>query len=326
MRRVDVSVIIPIYNSAGFLAGLLENLKAQTYRDSEYILVDDGSNDGSAKLINKYIQAVGDERFHLVSKKNGGVSSARNIGLDKAVGKYIIFIDSDDEFEPNMIEKYVSSIETHSSDLEFFSAVKVKNGNIIGKIDYAPIASNSAYSVEQLISLYGDLKVWGYPFCFISKRSLWGSVRFDENIGYQEDVLALFQVWHSDLELKAFVNSDSYYHYVMNGESALHTMKPADYWQAVNIDDQLMLLFSNDFKGSVISKIRALKMSSLMNVIAASLLANDNINYEKAREVFLKEYKFASFSKQTRLRRMIQKVLLKLNCKSILTMMYRRDR
>lgn len=100
-----VSVIVPVYKVEKYLAECIESVLAQTFKDFELILVDDGSPDNSGKICDDY--AARDSRIRVFHKENGGVSSARNLGLDKARGEWITFVDSDDKLFPNALEALI---------------------------------------------------------------------------------------------------------------------------------------------------------------------------------------------------------------------------
>ena len=102
MGNALISIIIPVYNAAGYLERSLGSVRAQTYKNLEIITVDDGSKDDSLKMLNSF--AMSDSRIKVISKENGGSSSARNAGLREATGEYIGFIDADDYIEPDMYE------------------------------------------------------------------------------------------------------------------------------------------------------------------------------------------------------------------------------
>ena len=105
----EVSVIVPVYNMEEYLPRCIESILAQTYRDFELILVDDGSSDNSGNMCDEY--ALKDNRIKSVHKENDGVSSARNCGLQVAEGKYILFIDSDDFVDPSYIGELLENKE-----------------------------------------------------------------------------------------------------------------------------------------------------------------------------------------------------------------------
>src|SRR5690606_22590995 len=90
-----VSVIIPVYNTENYLRECLDSILAQTFTDFEVLLINDGSTDSSGKICDEYAEK--DSRIKVFHKENGGVSSARNLGLDNAKGEWICFVDSDDE-------------------------------------------------------------------------------------------------------------------------------------------------------------------------------------------------------------------------------------
>lgn len=103
-----VSVIVPVYNAEKTLKRCVDSLLNQSYKEIQIVLVDDGSKDQSLSLCEKF--AKEDARVLVVKKENGGVSSARNYGIERSRGKYIMFLDSDDWFEENMVEHYVRLI------------------------------------------------------------------------------------------------------------------------------------------------------------------------------------------------------------------------
>jgi len=110
-----ISIIVPIYKVEKYLRRCLESILQQTYTNLEIILVDDGSPDGCPKICDEY--AINDTRVKVIHKTNGGLSSARNAGLDIATGEWIGFVDSDDWILPNMYEKLYSVAKRESSDL-----------------------------------------------------------------------------------------------------------------------------------------------------------------------------------------------------------------
>ncbi len=109
MGNALISIIIPVYNAAGYLERSLGSVRAQTYTNLEIITVDDGSKDDSLKMLNSY--ALSDSRIKVISKENGGSSSARNAGLREATGEYIGFIDADDYIEPDMYENLAKVLD-----------------------------------------------------------------------------------------------------------------------------------------------------------------------------------------------------------------------
>lgn len=108
-----ISVIVPVYNVEKYLPRCIDSILSQTFTDFELLLIDDGSTDNSGKICDEY--AKHDSRIMVFHKENGGVSSARNIGLDNAKGKWITFSDSDDEFYSDALKTYNDIIQTHDN-------------------------------------------------------------------------------------------------------------------------------------------------------------------------------------------------------------------
>lgn len=110
-----ISVIVPVYNVENYLGKCVETIISQTYSELEIILVDDGSTDSSGSLCDKYSELDG--RIKVIHKENGGLSSARNAGIEMATGKYVGFIDSDDYIDERMFELLYNSIIINNSDI-----------------------------------------------------------------------------------------------------------------------------------------------------------------------------------------------------------------
>ena len=123
-----LSVIVPIYNVEEYLEKCLDSIINQTYKNLEIILVDDGSPDKCPQICDEY--AKKDDRIVVIHKENGGVSSARNLGLDIAKGEFITFVDSDDWIDETMYEKMMLKQAEENLDLVFTRYKTIKNGSI----------------------------------------------------------------------------------------------------------------------------------------------------------------------------------------------------
>jgi len=152
------SIIIPAYNRADRIIDTLESIKAQSFKDYELIIVDDGSTDNSKESITQYIASNNCENWHYHYKVNGERGAARNYGISKASGKWITFLDSDDRFYPDHLLKAKEFIE-HTAEIKVFhSAYEFKNeqSGIVRKIKY-PSAKilNEALVKGNIISCFG---------------------------------------------------------------------------------------------------------------------------------------------------------------------------
>ena len=119
-----ISVIVPVYNVEQYLPRCVESILAQTYENLEILLVDDGTKDNSGAICDAYARQ--DARVKAIHKKNGGLSSARNAGIDASTGEYLSFVDSDDWIEPDMYEKMMALMEKYRG--EDAGAVPAKRG------------------------------------------------------------------------------------------------------------------------------------------------------------------------------------------------------
>ncbi|MBV7314833.1 glycosyltransferase family A protein [Shewanella sp. NIFS-20-20] len=120
------SIIIPLYNKKGLISKTIDSVLSQTYTNFEIIVIDDGSTDGSLESIS----GLNDERLKLFKKENGGVSSARNFGINKAQGQYVAFLDADDKYEFSFLENVSSAIDKFSSADAICTAFFRVNDNI----------------------------------------------------------------------------------------------------------------------------------------------------------------------------------------------------
>lgn len=112
-----VSVVIPAYNVEKFIGACLQSVQAQTYKNWQAIVVDDGSTDSTAKVIQSIVTE--DERFQFIQQSNGGVSKARNTGLLAATGDYLAFLDGDDMWESTFLEELLSALQTDQADMAY---------------------------------------------------------------------------------------------------------------------------------------------------------------------------------------------------------------
>ena len=111
----EISIIVPVYNAAAYLRKSLDSIVNQSYRDIEFIFVDDGSCDDSLAILKEYEAA--DKRVTVLHQENRGAGAARNYGMSVAGGKYLLFLDCDDIFETSMVEKMHSRAETDNTDV-----------------------------------------------------------------------------------------------------------------------------------------------------------------------------------------------------------------
>jgi glycosyltransferase involved in cell wall biosynthesis len=210
MKNISVSIIIPLYNSESFISSCIESCLSQTYSDIEIIVVDDGSTDNGYKIATGI--AKNDKRVRVLHKENGGVSSARNAGLDAAKGKYVCFIDADDCFSKSFVETMVSYMEQYNSDFCF-------SKNICGDHNKDTLVGPTIIPSSEAEKLFLNRRVVVGCWNKMYKRSALSNIRFREDLFYGEGLCFINQVAHSLKNI--VVCEDRLYHYrSVNPDSA----------------------------------------------------------------------------------------------------------
>lgn len=184
-----VSVIIPVYNVEAYLKECVDSVLAQTFKDIEILLIDDGSPDNSGTICDQY--AAKDNRIKVFHKSNGGSSSARNYGMDKALGEYLIFLDSDDYWiTADMLSLLLKKIESENLDIvrgEFIN-VDVQGNKLHTSIQFL----KSLNLKDQVLDSYEMMKsvINGQFFSvlFMFRKSSIDNLRFNENLAFLEDM------------------------------------------------------------------------------------------------------------------------------------------
>ena len=220
-----ISVIVPFFNAEKTLHRCIDSILLQTYEDLEILLVDDGSTDNSGRIAEEY---KSDTRIKVFHKENGGLSSARNYGLEKTNGAYISFVDADDWIEARTFETVLNSI--WDSDICGFgrSTDSPKANKIWRPVTRVEIIDNKE-AVKRLI-LDGSIKhaVWDKVY----KAELFESIRFPEGHNY-EDFYVTHKILHAAQRIVLIPNI--FYHYVQNKGSITHTLSAnnnLDLWMA----------------------------------------------------------------------------------------------
>ena len=210
-----VSVIVPVYNVEKYISKCLESVKAQTLTDFECLIIDDGTKDNS---IEKAIEVIGnDERFRIYHKVNGGLSDARNYGIDKATGEYLFFLDSDDYISDTLLEDTYNMAKKYDSDIVCFDMMYVyDNGE--EKISYGADFECKSYKDDNsviFINNSSNNKIY--------RRTFMNDKRFIKGMWYED--LAVIPVWLSKANNVSHVSKPLYY-YLQREGSISHSADP----------------------------------------------------------------------------------------------------
>lgn len=192
-----VSIIIPIYNAEKFLIRCIESVQSLQFRDFELLLVDDGSSDNSLKICNKF--ASSDCRLRVFHKANGGVSSARNMGLEKATGRWITFIDSDDYVSKDYFPQF---LKTYEGDIVFS---QIPDAIELGRLSVSD-------PKEFISAALGNPAQYG-PWAKFFRRDIItrNNIRFTEGITFGEDLI--FNLQYYKYVMNLCISNKGFYYY-----------------------------------------------------------------------------------------------------------------
>ena len=191
MDKNRISIIVPVYNAEEYLSRCLDSILEQDMTSYEVILVDDGSTDSSSLICDRY--SATDPRFRTIHKPNGGVSSARNAGLNLAKGEYLMFVDSDDALEPGALAAMTDGLNGEDFVLGGFI-------EYIGDIPHRNVTPEAGafYSEDTLAEFFDanirrNCEMMDAPWAKLFRRKAIGNIRFNENLSYAEDKLFVFE-------------------------------------------------------------------------------------------------------------------------------------
>ena len=210
-----ISIIVPVYKVEKYIRRCVDSILSQTYQNTEVLLIDDGSPDSSGDICDEYAEK--DIRVRVFHKENGGVSSARNLGLKEAKGDYIGFVDADDYISPNMYDTLIRVIEKEKSDIAICGYQK-ENDN--GSFEpYHKEKINCLFSKEEMISNLLTNKFYSCSACIMlfNNETIKG-LAFDERRKHNEDLLYIYEAMKR-AESAAYT-AEPYYYYCTNEGSA----------------------------------------------------------------------------------------------------------
>ncbi len=213
--KMKVSVIVPIHNAEKTLSRCVESILAQSYRNLEVVLVSDGSIDGSLEICQSFVNM--DNRVVVIDKKRGGVSLARNRGLNAATGDFIQFVDADDTLKPNMTEKLVETMLKTKADLVVCGYDRISGKCINAKRPKSAIYSETSAFRDAFVDLYKG-SFFNAPWNKLYRRDKIKDL-FDESISMGEDLL--FNLSYFSNCDKISVISDNIYNYNVTTQESL---------------------------------------------------------------------------------------------------------
>lgn len=212
---LKLSIILPVYNKIDCIENCIKSLLNQGVNDiAEAIFVDDGSTDDTLSVLNKY-KLKYPNFIKVISKSNGGVSSARNIGIKNAIGEWVLFVDPDDYLAPNVLSKIIGYYDRDDIDIIRFG-VKIADG--YGYIDSAIKLDDEVEfcgGTKEYFSCYGVTT----SFAHLIRRIHLEKLHFDEELSYWEDLLLMCNLLLQGKNLRILRTTITGYYYVHNSNS-----------------------------------------------------------------------------------------------------------
>ncbi len=205
-----ISVIVPIYNIEKYLVRCLDSLSGQTFQDAEFLLVDDGSTDSSGEIADRYPEK--DSRFRVFHTENQGLSAARNFGISRSKGEWLMFVDSDDWVAPGFCEIPYQAADRENAELVIFRSAMVKNGR---KHEKRTKGRPCGLIDSETATFYGGVVVWNKLY----KRYLFDTIHFPEGRVF-EDKAITHKILHSAKRI--IMISDILYYHVYRRNSISH--------------------------------------------------------------------------------------------------------
>lgn len=274
-ENILVSVVIPVYNVERYLNRCVDSVINQTYKNLEIILVDDGSTDNCGNICDQYLTC--DDRIKVIHKKNGGLSDARNYGLDVAHGDYICFIDSDDFISNYYVEKMINAAIKNNSDI---CACNFKYIDEFGKEWIREEKKEKVYSPEEAIRdiftafQHTEVMVWNK----IYKRNLFADNRIKFPVGkIHEDNFTTYKLYDKANSISLI--NDKLYYYLQRSDSIMGRVFNEKRFDILLALDEIKKYFKKSKKYSKEIECNELlvNLSLLSNMIRADYDKNKQI-------------------------------------------------
>lgn len=292
MKKPLISIIVPVYKVETVLHICLDSILRQSFQDFELLLIDDGSPDRSGIICEEYAQL--DARIRVFHQKNGGVSSARNRGLQEAKGEYLVFVDSDDWIQNDfflLIQSHLKKFDIIFLGLDFVTS----NGHSIQKLvpSFGISVNDNGTLSEMLYGLF-VIDLLGYMCSIVVRRDIVTehSLKFNEELSLHEDSIFYFDCCiHASSFLSLAHAPYKYVHYENDKRKTLSNKIPANYKQILQLRQDKMseLLSSVEMPKNKRSFIEGRLMYNFCRV-SLDVAISQNQNVIKAIEDCIEEF------------------------------------
>ena len=241
MEKDLISVIVPVYKVEKYLEKCIESVLKQTYTNLQIILVDDGSPDNCGKICDEY--AKKDSRIEVIHKANGGLSDARNVGISKAKGRYIGFVDSDDYIKEDMYEILLNLIKKYDADVSICNLYDVIDGNECIRNKENGIREYSRLDILKKVLL--DKNIQSYAWNKLYEKELFDEIKYPIGKKY-EDIGTTFYLFEKCN--KIVVTSEPEYYYLKRADSLVNNVTESTILDYTEIIIQRYLYIKQNIK------------------------------------------------------------------------------
>lgn len=236
-----ISVIVPVYNVEKYLRQCIDSILAQTFADFELILVDDGSTDKCGAICDEY--AKKDYRIKVIHQKNGGLSAARNAGLDIAAGNYVAFIDSDDLVRDRYLEVLYNALIESESDISTCRSLVFDDGDDKGVCPYSGSGEKMTISgKDACLSIYiGDGRTHVVAWGKLYRKALFKNIRYPLSKIHEDDAVTPIVFYHAN---KVTICEDCLYMYRTRDGSIMNQKFSAKRFECIEAIDNCISFFA----------------------------------------------------------------------------------
>lgn len=287
-NTILISVVVPIYNAERFLSTCIESILNQTFKNFELLLINDGSKDSSLDICNKYLEKFPD-KIKIFNNKNMGCSATRNFGIEKSQGKYLLFIDSDDWIEKDMLEKMYQKILVDNSDVVISGVIREDVVSNTALIQNPAFEKNSYFWLTE-----NNLIPYIWNKLYRKSLILNNNILFPINIRLSEDMV--FNIKTLLQAKKITVLPKAFYHYIIHGDNTvLNIEKRKDIFLALDSIYEYLLEKKLDNDVELFNKLRELSEIHIKSAFLKLLYSKDRKEFKKYFSIFLKNTKKIKF-------------------------------
>ncbi len=278
-----ISIIVPIYNVKKYLNQSIESIINQTYKNLEIILVDDGSNDGCYQICEEFGKK--DKRIKIIHKENGGLSDARNVGIDNSKGKYLAFVDSDDYIDCSYIDKLYTILKEKKVHIAQCGFYKVDEfGNIIDQMSSSKFecVSGRDFIINMMENRWENVVVWNKLY----DRNLFDNIRFPKGKIHEDEFTTYKLVNNNSVAILPIC----LYYYRQNNSGITrseYTIKRLDKLKAL-YERYLFFKESND---KYLENLSLLRLTEICRFMYIYVYGNDVKDKEESKKYIINMYR-----------------------------------